>query len=202
MDVTFDPVKHEYRSPAGIVLPSVTQVLPDYPLGPDRAVEKARDRSNRVHKLTAMYDLGQSWSAKEHTADVIGYLDAWYKFLRDKKPDILEVERLGWHPQYHYAGTPDREMQWSKYPNVSDIKCTAAIQPEAALQTAGYVPICRHKPKKRFTIQLKPDGTYRLHEWSDPTDFSVFLSCLSVHRWRQKHKPIAVNYWEQELKSV
>lgn len=200
MNITFDPVKHEYRSPAGIVIPSVTQVLPDYPLGPDKAVEKARVRSQIVHQLTADHDLGLSVDGMPTECE--GYFDAWLKLLKDLKPDILEIERPGWHPQYHYAGTPDREMKWSRWPAVCDIKCTAAIQPEAALQTAGYVPLCRHKPKKRFTIQLKPDGTYRLQEWSDPTDFSVFLSCLSVHRWRQRHKPIAVNYWEQELKSV
>lgn len=33
-----------------------------------------------------------------------------------------------------------------------------------------------------------PDGSYRLHEWSDPSDTAHALACVAMTTWRQCHE--------------
>ena len=40
---------------------------------------------------------------------------------------------------------------------------------------------------RRFGLQLRKDGTYRLQPFEDREDFSVFLACLTTHTWKEKH---------------
>jgi hypothetical protein len=67
--------------------------------------------------------------------------------------------------------------------------------PDMADQSAGAVAARKEaaaqyeaeKYERRYALQLKHDGTYTLHELTDPADFDIFRSCQNIRAWRQKH---------------
>lgn len=185
---SFHEGKHQYRL-GNLVLPSVTQVLPEKFIGvPPELVAAAAYRGQIVHNFTEDWDLLGRYRSKP-TMEIAPFLAAYQLFLKEMKPEIIAVEKRGWCKRYLYAGTSDRIYRWGGYNSLVDIKTPAVIYPEAALQTAAYEPICGYPIKKRFTLQLKIDGTYKLQQWKDRTDFSMFLSYLNCYRWKQRHYP-------------
>ena len=59
------------------------------------------------------------------------------------------------------------------------------------VQTAAYSAALpqdrRKKERRRYALQLKGDGTYRLHPFTERTDFDVFVSCLNLYGWKTRH---------------
>lgn len=189
---SFDAESHVYRLGHRIV-PSVTQVLSavfpcDAPAG---AMEAARERGNLVHEATEHYDRGRL-DVDAVRDDVVPYVLAWIAFRRDTDIEILAIEEPMIHHARGYAGTPDRLARWRRKTAVCDIKATARIEPTTALQTAAYAELAataRHlKIEQRFTVQLRPDATYRVQEWAEPTDLGVFLCALQIHQWKARHQ--------------
>lgn len=73
---------------------------------------------------------------------------------------------------------------------VLDIK-TGAMYPSYGPQLAAYKNAVEHETGRRvqgrYAVELRDDGTYRLHPMTDSEDWAVFLSCLTLHRYRNKH---------------
>jgi hypothetical protein len=40
---------------------------------------------------------------------------------------------------------------------------------------------------KRYAVQLFDNGKFKLHEFKDKADIGVFLACLQLYRWKEKH---------------
>jgi hypothetical protein len=67
--------------------------------------------------------------------------------------------------------------------------------PDAADQTAGAVAARKdaaarfeaEKYERRYALQLRDDGTYHLHELTDPADARIFTACQDIRAWRAKH---------------
>jgi len=200
-DFTYDSGRHVYKY-GSLILPSVTQVLPEKFHGvPPELIATAAWRGDQVHDLTAKYDLAGTLP-KVVTDDIAPFLDAYLLFLKDRQPEILAVELRGWCKRHLYAGTLDRIYKWGRGNDLVDIKTTAVIDPEAGIQTAGYEPISGFKIDRRFTLQLKANGKYELHEWKEKTDFGVFLSYLNCYRWRMRHRPPSVKPIKELLPDV
>ena len=72
-----------------------------------------------------------------------------------------------------------------------DKKTTYDILPSVGPQVAAYAEAWNEtnqpKVRRRFAVQLIPDGTYKLHECGDATDFAVFLSALTLSNWLKQH---------------
>lgn len=185
----FNDRQHRY-SLGKLVLPSVTQVIPD--AWPAELSQSARElasiRGLEVHAITAKIDLGASRIGKVSPA-AEPYVEAHRLFLAERKPKVLGVEVRSWHKGFLYAGTLDRIYKFASDADLVDLKTAALIEPETGLQTAAYEKISPIPTKRRYTLQLKGDGTYKLHEWKGATDFSVFVSCLNYYRWKQTHRP-------------
>ena len=191
--VKFDEKAHRYTL-GRLVLPSVTQVIPDALAGADpEDVAAGGLRGKLVHELTAALDLGLADKLIEFDDPMLKpYFAAYLKFLIEKKPKIVAVEWRSFHPQYLFAGQLDRIYEFESGLALTDLKTAATIMPEAALQTAAYEKLAElagYKIKKRFTLQLRKDGKYKLHEWREKTDFGVFMSLLNYHRWKMSHRP-------------
>lgn len=188
----FEPVSHTYTLD-GKRLPSVTQVLQivgGYEGIPERVMEAARERGDAVHLATEFHDRGVL-DAASIPAEIIGYFDAYLRFMDESQFVVTDIEQRVWSAKRGFAGTADRFGTMSKTSCVLDIKCTAQHMPAAALQTAAYQFAALESfgivAKARFSLLLKPDGHYSLKEHTDPSDLSVFLSCLQVHIWKARN---------------
>jgi hypothetical protein len=189
--LTFDEAKHEYRYD-GVVIPGVTTILKpliDYSHVPADRLAAASRLGTMVHKTTELYDEGV---LDEDDLDpiLVPYLEGWKRFRREVEfvPDTIE-QRL-YHPELRYCGTSDRTGRVRGYKSVVDIKKMMTLGPVIGVQTAAYMEAHnRHGAgiEKRYALGLRPDGTYRLQEFTDPTDFPCFVSLLTTYNWRLKH---------------
>lgn len=194
MNLTLDESTHTYRL-GDRVLPSVTQITATIaPLFgiPREVLEAKADLGTAVHLATQFYDEGDL-DADSLPEQVGPYLRAYAKFLRDSGARWTHIEQMAHHPAYGYAGKPDRAGYLSGLRGAKgglslvDLKATYRIAPIYGVQTALYAPLIGEPVKYRFALQLKPDGTYRLQEFRDPSDLSVGLAALTLLNWRARH---------------
>lgn len=193
----FDAPSHAYTLD-GVRVPSVTQVLkPLYDFNgiPVNVLNAKAALGTRIHRACELLDNDDldedSEAGRKALEPVAGYLDAYKAFKRDKRLVILANEKLLFHPVHRYAGQIDRSYAMDGDVWDVDLKSTVSMSPIVALQTAAYTAMLqahgRTQPARRGALQLKPDGTYRLHEFADPSDFAVFLSLLTVQRFKERH---------------
>lgn len=188
--LTFDPGKHKYTQ-SGLLIPSVTTVINElmpFQNMPQEVLREARERGTKVHELTCIMDADPGIITAEEDKLWGGYLDAWEAFKQETAFRILESEQRVYHTKYLYAGTFDRIGILEGKLGVLDIK-TGMLYPEYALQTAAYLEAINEgrqedKIKGRYSLQLKPDGKYKLSEYKDKADFHVFLATLTLYNWR------------------
>ena len=186
--LNFDPATHTYTLD-GVVLPSVTQILQSVGLinfsgiSPD-VLQRVADFGTAVHLATALDDVGD---LDEETLDpnLWPYLTAWRCFRRDEMglQKFFEIEQPLAHPDYGFAGTPDRIGAMI----IIDIKTSTVVPPWTGLQLAAYSVLANITTARRIAVQLKGDGTYQIHEFKDRKDREIFLAALSVYKWREKN---------------
>lgn len=192
--LTFNAERHEYRH-NGSVVPSVTQVLGplyDWSMVKEELLRLAAERGDAVHTATELDDLGDLDESSVDPA-IAGYLEAWRKFRADTGfvPDLIE-QRV-YHPLHRYAGTLDRGGMLGKRYALIDIKTSSQLHPATAIQTAGYAAAHLARGGRPFqtrhAVKLQADGRYSLSpSYTDQAgDFAVFLSLLTVARYREQH---------------
>lgn len=198
MRLHFDEASHTY-SIGGAVLPNVTRILAplvDYSMIPRDALERAKQEGKAVHTMVELDDHG--------TLDVAGLPEwmapvykAWCEFkeISGYRPVLAECKV--YHRRYNYAGTLDKVCELPKlkgWPGESllDVKRSLYAGAVIGLQTSAYEQALisdpsMPKPKRRGALRLAKDGKFRLEPYDDKADFSVFLSLLNIHRWKEKH---------------
>lgn len=179
-------------------LPSVTQILWDCGLEdwsrfvPVDVLEAAREFGQHVHHACHLHDVdGLEWS----TLDValVPYVEAWRAFLEDTGAVVIASEQPVVHEELGYAGTPDRVLAWGARVVIPDLKATAAVPRTVGIQTSAYAKAYQamrgdKKEPERYCIHLTAGGRgrgYKAHKRTDPADWSMFLSCLNV--WKFRH---------------
>lgn len=191
----FDESAHRYTL-GNRVLPSVTQITSTIaPLfGISREVLEAKaDLGTAVHLAAQFYDEGDLDA--DSLPEAVGpYLRAYARFLDEARPTWTHIESRVCAPELGYAGTLDRVGFLPGLRGVKpaalclvDLKATYRIAPVYGVQTALYARAFDGDVKHRFALQLKPDGTYRLEEFRDPSDLSVGLAALTLMNWRARH---------------
>lgn len=184
----FDEARHEYWL-GEIRLPSVTQVLADlYEFDgiPVEVLRRAAQRGQYVHRATELHDQDDlDWESLH--PPYRPYVEAWLRFRDERKPEIVDVEKAGYHRRLLYAGKRDRLLMLDGALTLADIKTTYKVSRVDALQTAGYQAIAEQdkvKIERRATVHLRKDGTYEVVPWDGRGDFAVFAGCLARHNWR------------------
>lgn len=190
----FDEADHVY-SVGGVVLPSVTQLLkpiaPDFSMVPPDVLERKRALGVAVHLACELLDNGELDDLDEV---LVPYVDAWQLFKQQTGALILLNEQRLHHPALMYAGTLDRLASLLGGVWMLDIKTAAEPAPVYGPQLAGYTELLRandkalREPIRRGTVHLRPDGTYRLHEYKQPNDLAAFMACLSLNQWKELTK--------------
>jgi hypothetical protein len=196
--LTFDPVAHQYRLD-GRVIPGVTSVLaPLYDLSaiPRDVLERKRQIGEAVHRAIEL-DLANDLDDATIDPAIVGYLDAWRRYRRERRYEPIASERRVVHPQFRYAGTLDlfgRALNRAGrfVPVLMDLKTTFDVHPAVALQTAAYknalmLELREAGKSERMALQLKPGGTYHEEWFADPKDWPTFLSFVTTHNWKATH---------------
>ena len=189
-DFTFEEDEHVYRDRDGNAHFSITQMLQkvgiyDYAGIVPSVLENAARRGRNVHRWCAEHDLhgflDETWMA----ADEVGYFEAWLKFKRDSKIVIREVERPRLRPIHGFlvGGTPDVIGLIENIPFVVERKACRVKHPGWAIQTAMQEMLITGRPRvgylARISVQLKPEGTYTTHLYTDPMDGHVALNIVA-----------------------
>lgn len=197
----FDRASHRYTF-NGQVLPHVTQVtdaLSSYAGVPADVLQRAAEIGDAVHYATELDDQGDL-DDESLPSEIVGYVNAWRQFKSDTGWVTQASEVRVCSKKFLYAGTLDRVGRFHRLKRVKprercliDIKTTYAVLPSCGPQLAAYacawnegIPMNEHVTR-RFIVQLKSDGTYRLEEFTEVTDLSVFLAALTLLAFRQRH---------------
>jgi hypothetical protein len=183
--LTFDEAAHLYRW-NGNPVPNVTRIIKpliDYSFVDPEKLERARQQGKAIHKMVELEIRGEPYTLP---AWLEPYRAAWWKFVGETGFECWFSERRTFHHGMHYATTPDLESA------IVEIKRSFAAGLAVGVQTAAQkaaVESDKHMPRfrERFGLQLRDDGTYRLQHHTDKDDFNVFLSCLTLHRWRERN---------------
>lgn len=191
--LVFDKAAHQYRWNEKKV-PHVTGIISPlaktYPIDPE-VMEKARQEGVAIHKTVELHCAGD--------LDVDGLpewlkprLMAWEKFLAETGFVFTASERRVYHEMYGYAGALDLAGHFPCSPAILDIKRSFLAGPLIGVQTAAYKEAYadgdKHwKKAQRWALRLNADGTYNMKQFSDDDDFGVFMACLKLHRFREKH---------------
>jgi hypothetical protein len=179
--LTFDEPTHRYELD-GRDLISVTRAIDAASLI-DHAffTDDARALGTRVHAAIAL----GAFDGDDETAP---YLNAYRAFLAETAYEVVaREERLG-DASLGVAGTCDLRGRFpDAYPDMVDLVDlkTGEIPPWVGYQTAGYVrlfpPVVRVRTR-RWVVQLRGDGGYRLRPLVNPNDASVFLAAVTIAR--------------------
>jgi len=182
---SFDPETHTYTLDDRR-LESVTEILK--PLSPsDFYTEEGRIRGTAIHNAVSDFHAGKD---PDLPAEYAAYLDGYIQFCHDYHYEPIEVEVPLYHRTMRYAGTPDSYGDSALGRILPDVK-TGAFIPSYALQTAGYEELIVNTTKlKKFTrlsVHITTEGNYRVELHKSFTDRSVFISALTLMRWRRTH---------------
>lgn len=195
--ITYDDGKHEYRID-GSVVPSVTQLLEPV-RGEMGGTDSQREYKRQIGKaLDAAIQLSERQELDYSTLapEVLPFFEAWLAFKRDTGFRPMLLQTVVYSRKLRYAGTLDMlgtRVPDSLNPNeLIDTKCTWAMEPATAIQTAGYA-IAAHESHgirvlKRAGLQLLRDGKYKYHPFNGQLDENVFKACLAIHTWRKLNR--------------
>ena len=184
----FDERLHRYTI-EGRVVPSVSQIL--QPLaamaygGIDAQVLlNAARLGTAVHACTEYLDEGE---LDEATVDPewVPYLDAYKAWKEVIRPEILDIElRLACSK---FGGTIDRIVKIDGQLWIIDLKTTSQIHKHVGVQLAAYAALAEKHLRttgfRRAALQLKPDGTFKVREFSSITDEICFNALLGIKYW-------------------
>lgn len=188
--LTFDDATHTYRY-AGRVVPSVTQVLQpvnDLSMVPADVLASASAFGTAVHRACELDDKGTLNEGALSEA-LVPYLDGWRLFRAEHVTKWAGIEKQMFHTGMGYAGTADRLGHVDGDPAVLDIKGSVQLYPAVGPQLAAYarawMPVTGSS-LRRYGLRLFPGG-YELKAYTDPTDWPLFCSLLTMRSWCQRH---------------
>lgn len=188
-DLTFDEATHAYRF-LGEPVPGVTSIL--QPLQsfdgiPASVLAAKADLGRRVH-LTTQLDDEDDLDESSVEDDVAPYLAGWRLFRRETGCVIELIEKRVYEPFLSYAGTLDRVLSFAGIRWLIDVKTSFMTPLMAGPQTAAYLrALGDTSVTHRGAVRLRPDGTYRFDHFTGADDWSAFMACLTLARFKESH---------------
>ena len=198
MTLRFDPESHRYFWD-DVHVPNVTSILSplvDYARVPWAVLEKARQEGVAMHKMVELY-VADDLDEQALPEWLRPRLEAFQKFQAESGFKVEGSERRVYHVAHRYAGTLDLVGDMNGDLTVIDIKRSLFAGPAIGLQLAAYQEAENDRRKreklpkatKRYALQLRAKGDYKLEPYEDKNDFAVFLALLTLKRWRETHEP-------------
>lgn len=160
--------------------------------------DKAADRGKLIHSLVEAYKASGT-IIKTVPPDVRGYVEAFYRWVKDARVVIEDQERTVISEKYGYAGTLDLlvRVNGGSESRIVDIKTNKAgsIYPEHHLQQSAYLQALRESGtdvKGGAILSLMEDGRYAYHEIKE--DLDVFLAVKKLFVWQNEDLCKKVGY--------
>ena len=154
--------------------------------------DKAASRGSLVHSVIQAYKAGNKvLKVPEHQ----GYVDAFFKWAGDFKPEIIENEKTVVCKSKGYAGTLDLLANINGKPHIIDFKTNkdGALYDEVELQLSAYYKALVESTNgfaksdngyELMAVGLSENGNYQAKTFL--TDVEPFLSALSLWVWKNK----------------
>jgi hypothetical protein len=199
LQFTFNETRHEYFVPElGSNAPGVTEVLTDAGLSDFSGIDpltlaRKAELGRQVHLACEFFDYDD---LDEGTVppECAGYFEAYKRFRSESgfEPRLIEhrmVVKLNGMP---VGMTLDREGVLDGDSYLLDLKTPVKPEPWWSLQTAAYAAGLRVAgfglTRRRASLQLRDDGTYRLHRHDNQReDEQVFMYALALTWWKRNH---------------
>ena len=192
--ISFDPETHIYRdTETGLIIENSTSILEKARLSdfskvnPD-VLRRAQEFGKAVHLACHLYD-ANNLNMSSLSPALEPYLEAWILFEKDTGFKVESSEQIVYSKKWNYAGTYDDVGSWDNMKTLIDIKSGSMIPKTTGLQMSSYMEAYNEerkvadKIKRRVAIQLLGNGTYKMKEYKEKSDFRVFTSCLNVVNW-------------------
>ena len=191
MTLTFDGPTHTYTY-AGKVLPSVTSIiapLSDLSRIPANVLENARQEGTQIHRMVEL-DCRGSLDESALPEWIKPRFEAWRRFREERNVEVILSEHRVCDPVWGYAGTLDLYVLMDDEPALIDVKRSFAGGRAIGVQTAAYEKPLREslgvtKPIPRYGLRLDTNGRPMLKAYAQRNDISVFLACLTLHKWME-----------------
>ena len=191
--IKLDEATGKYITASGILVPRVHDVLKQAGHLRDYSNPYYMERGRQAHLATELYDRGE---LDEETlgATLRPYLEAWKLFKKENSVEVLEIEKLVYCPLYGVGGRLDRALKIKNQKLLADIK-TGEPEKWTGIQLAAYQSLDCHDCQKilepydlRVVVQLKDDGTFRVHDFSDDQHQDGWEGALATYQWRRHFK--------------
>ena len=187
----FLPVGHQYHDDAGMVLPSVTNILKEELGLYQFSSQTAPVRGTDVHLACHFYD-DTDLIESTLTEEVVAYFRQYKLAKQAHNIKVHANELMRYSKKYCVAGTLDKVVTIDNANGILDIKTCKVLKEEAwhKWQTAMYFEFLREEMKaaglpltKRWALYLCPDK-FKLVEHTGTRDFIEFLALMSARQIR------------------
>ena len=189
--VDFNAENHTY-SKAGIPIPGVSSILDFMRLFPGKHFYKPEHamRGTYVHTITELID-NNTLDWKTLDPSLRGYADAYQEFVSEQSFKWEYTEQKLFNEELWYCGTTDRIGDFRNEPSVVDFKSgKGTLVPAHGVQTAAYDMCIPGPNRKRWIVYLRPNGTYKIYECEDKTDYAAFKHGAWLYQWSKGKKLI------------
>ena len=164
----------------------------------EEVMANAANFGTAVHRVCEFDDRGTLDQSSVDPA-LLPYLEAWRKFKKDYHVvfELENIEKMVCSKILGYAGTLDRKAKIKGKWTVIDLKSVVTMLPTTGVQLAGYKiaenemlqlsgkgGFSRGRIQQSWGVQLKPDGTYKIHDYDHPIYETTFRSLLNVNRFK------------------
>ena len=186
----FDPETHAGWLD-GQQLPSVTGILRDmgivsYADVPEAVLEQARIRGEAAHHAIMLANEGTLDPATVDE-EIEPFLFGYEGFRAATSFVPVFFEQPLHDPALRFFGIPDAAGPVNGELAVVDFKAIEHLSQPSEVQLAAYKMLLRaagYEVTKRYIVQLKRDGTYRLHPCTDHLDEAEWRSALFL--WQRR----------------
>lgn len=178
----------------GGYVPSVTSVisefLTDFSKVDPEVLARAAKFGSAVHDATALEDDGRlDWEQLD--PNLKPCVEAWNHCKKQNSIRILQNESIVYSKKYRYAGRFDRVAYVGSDRALIEIKTRKYNVDCDALQTAAYMQAVNETNREakichRFVCVLEygEGAGYQLHEIKGTDHFNIFLSALTLYKWK------------------
>lgn len=195
MELTFDEKTHVYKL-NGTVIPSVTTIMKPlsnslYKSIDEKVLNRAAERGTIVHNAIENYI---KFGITDCPHEFIGYFNAYLKWCRDYKPEILHSEQQTYHKFMRYAGTIDCICMIDGLKILVDYKTSAAVNRMlTGVQTEAYAKAYEthgEKIDKKAILHLDKFGNYEFIEYkrNDTESWAAFNALMTIHNHIRKYQ--------------
>ena len=170
----------------------LTSVIPkNFDMVHPLVMEKACELGDNVHLACHLHDTRQLAMASVD-AVVMKYLQAWIKFLSSYNLTVLYSEKTIVSDRYGVGTTFDRVLVDSHMRNIlAEIKTVSAMSEDVGTQLGGQELIINDvmpllNIHKKWGVQLKPDGTFRVYPYDDIKYRILYKKLLKEYKENMK----------------